>query len=341
MSTTDQHSWLHEEDRQFFERELESFVPDRVFDSHAHLYHPDHYKAEAKNLPPIVGYDEFRQLSDCLHPGRAASGLFLPWPVDSNAKLANEWISTQRAADPLSRGLFCLRPEDDPEWVRDEVRRLGLHGLKCYHSAVGDHPAWEADIPDFLPEPIVKVAGEEGWMITLHMVKSRAVADPSNIHWIRHYCQTYPGMQLILAHSARGFQPAHNFEGLPQLVGLDNLYFDCSANCEAIAHALIIRIFGHERLLYGSDFPVSHDRGRSLGIADSFVWLSEDSPAWQEKHMQVKPVLVGLENLRSLKWACWSTGLGDSAVEDIFWNNAASLFGLGPKSTGNAGQDAE
>ena len=46
--------------------------------------------------------------------------------------------------------------------------------------------------------------------------------------------------------------------------------------------------------------------------------------------MTIKPVLVGLEHLRSLKWACWSERLSDSAVEDIFWNNAAKLFNLNP-----------
>jgi glutamate-1-semialdehyde 2,1-aminomutase len=157
-------------------------------------------------------------------------------------------------------------------------------------------------------------------------VKSRAVADAENIACIRRYCETYPNMKLILAHSARGFQPAHNLEGLPQLTGLDNLYIDTSANCEPLAHQAIIRIMGHRKLMYGSDFFVSHFHGRSLSAADSFLWLYEETPVWGEKHARVEPVLVGLEHLRSLKWACWSERLNDAAVEDIFYNNAASLF---------------
>jgi predicted TIM-barrel fold metal-dependent hydrolase len=38
-------------------------------------------------------------------------------------------------------------------------------------------------------------------------------------------------------------------------------------------------------------------------------------------------VIVGLEHIRSLKWACWSEKLSDSQVEDIFYNNAARLLG--------------
>jgi glutamate-1-semialdehyde 2,1-aminomutase len=190
------------------------------------------------------------------------------------------------------------------------------------------NPTWEADIPDYLPERLVQVAHEEEWVITLHMVKSRAVADPGNIHWIRYYCETYPKMKLILAHSARGFAPTHNLEGLPHLTGLDNLYFDTSANCEPMAHEAIIRIIGHDKLLYGSDLPVSHLRGRSVAVADTFLWLYDNSPIWGEKHSKIQPVLVGLEHLRSLKWACWSTRMNDRQVEDIFWNNAARLFRL-------------
>ena len=74
---------------------------------------------------------------------------------------------------------------------------------------------------------------------------------------------------------------------------------------------------------------MSHARGRSLSAADSFIWLNEDSPVWGEKHLAIDPVLVGLEHLRSLKWACWSERLTDSQVEDVFWNNAARVLGVG------------
>jgi hypothetical protein len=81
--------------------------------------------------------------------------------------------------------------------------------------------------------------------------------------------------------------------------------------------------------MYGTDLPVSHLRGRSVAAADSFVWLYEDSPVWIGKHRRIKPVLIGLEHLRSVEWACGSERLSDRQVEDVFWNNAAELFGIG------------
>ena len=324
MTTT----WTcREEDSAFFDRELAGFVPDRVLDAHCHLWPPGLLAAQVPGLPDSAGVAEYRRLIDCLHPGRRLGAIYVPYPdfgcwVDR----ANDWTARQCARDPACRGLFVVRPEDDPDWVVEQVHKLGLCGLKCYHSLAGGGNTWELDIPAYLPEPLMAAADRQGWVVLLHLVKSRAVADEGNRHWIRNYCETHPNMKLILAHSARGFQPSHNLEGLPELEGLDNLYFDTSANCEPMAHLAILRIMGHKRLMYGSDFPVSHLRGRSVAAADSFLWLYEDAPAWGEKHQQIPPVLIGLEHLRALKWACWAEGLGDSEIEDIFWNNAADLF---------------
>ena len=77
-------------------------------------------------------------------------------------------------------------------------------------------------------------------------------------------------------------------------------------------------------MLYGSDFYVSHLRGRSW---QSRARLSGYTKRLSGRNTQIKPILIGLEHLRSLKWACWSETT-DSQVEDIFWNNAAELFGL-------------
>jgi len=315
-----------EADNAFYQMELASFIPSRIYDAHTHLWHAR--RAHETEFPEAAGYKTYRQWIEALHPGRDVAGIFIPVP-DLRSKMAdaNEWIAKEIVYDGRSRGEFFVKPEDDPEWVRHEVRRLKLSGLKCYHTMSNFTPTWEAEIPSYLPERIVKVANEEGWFITLHLVKSRGVADAGNIHWIRHYCKTYPNMRLILAHSARGFQPSHNFEGLPQLTGFDNLYFDSSANCEPMAHIAVIQIMGHKKFMYGSDYFVSHFRGRSVAAADSFIWLYEKTPVWGEKHLQVSPVLVGLEHLRSIKWACWTLGLTDSQVEDIFWNNAAAMTG--------------
>jgi glutamate-1-semialdehyde 2,1-aminomutase len=328
----------NEADRELFDRELDSFVPDVICDAHMHLW--------AKTQLPPTGWEAFRQLEEAvidlaayrrrmaeLLPGRrVAGGLILPGAVAATgAQLVaqNELVAAQGAADAGWRGAMLVSPEMAPEYVRREVRRLGLGGLKCYHVRSGKAVTWDAEIPDYLPEAQVKVAHEERLSITLHMVKARAVADPSNQHWIRHYCETYPDMQLILAHAARSFNPYHAIEGLTELRGLPNLWCDMSAVTDVGACEAIIELLGHDRLLYGTDFPVSHLRGRCVAVGDSFVWLYDDTLNWDTISFQpVRPVFVGLESLRALKQATWHRRLGDSQVEDIFCNNFKRLAAI-------------
>jgi glutamate-1-semialdehyde 2,1-aminomutase len=324
-----------EADRELFARELDSFVPDVICDAHMHLW--------AKAQLPPTDWDVFRQvagdvvnlavyrqrMAELLPGRRVAGGLILPGAVAAaGAQLVsqNELVAAEIAADPLWRGSMLVSPEMDPEYVRGEVRRLRLSGLKCYHVRSGQAVTWDADIPDYLPEAQVKVAHQERLCITLHMVKARAVADPANRRWIRYYCETYPDMQLILAHAARGFNPYHTIQGLAALRGLPNLWCDMSAVTDVGACEAIIELLGHDHLLYGTDFPVSHLRGRCVAVGDSFVWLYDDTLNWDTVSFQpVRPVLVGIESLRVLKQAAWHRRLTDSQVEDIFRHNVARL----------------
>ena len=320
-----------EQSWQCFERELASFVPDRVFDAHFEIW--DDKASVADCSVPVKHPTRFEDVQgecDILHPGRHVGAAFIPFSYQADQVASvNEWSANQVAASKSTCcTYFFVNPQDDPEWVRQEVRRLGAIGYKSYHTYAATKPTWEVDIPEYMPEPFVKVAHEEGWAINMHLVKTRAVADPSNIHWIRHYCKTYPNMKLVLSHSARGFQPQNNLDGLPHLADLPNLYFDSSVNCEPTANEAVIRIMGHDRLLYGSDYPCSHILGRYIGVGNSFVVLDAKNPVWNAAYGQVQPLLVGTEHLRALKWACWSQGLTDSQVEDIFFGNAAGLLGV-------------
>jgi len=315
------------ENVEFFQREIDPFLPDRIYDAHTHIWKPEFYPF----TDHPVDWNDYQKDMKQIHGDRPTYAMFIPFIGKESLGFqleANEWAAQQKVAHHFNRCNFFVKPEDDPDWILEHASRLGATGLKCYHTMAPTEPTWEADIQAFLPENQVRLCHEQDWFITLHLVKRDALANKANIECIKYYCEKYPRMQLILAHSGRAFQPSHNLRGLPKLKGLQNLWFDSSANCEPLAHQAIFRILGHERFMYGCDYPVSHFHGRSLGVADSFLWLYEDSPVWGEKHTQIKPVLVGLEHLRSLKWACWSEKLSDNQVEDIFWNNAARLFGI-------------
>ena len=189
----------------------------------------------AKTHLPPTGYDAFRELGGRRHrPGRipAADGR-------AAARPARRW-----RPDPARRGRRGRRADRGPERIhrgrggrqpRLARRHAGFAGDGPRIRARGGPPpgAFRAEVLPRAqrarchvgcrhPRPICRRRRSRwhtrsGLCITLHMVKARAVADPSNQHWIRHYCETYPDMQLILAHTARGFNPYHTIEGLAAL----------------------------------------------------------------------------------------------------------------------------
>lgn len=326
-----------EADRAFVALHVEPYLPDRIFDAHAHLFSQKHYPegnvpAFLKNAPIDLGLDVYREAMEMLHPnGRTQGGLFfgLAFQGDragNDAFVADE-VRKGQAAGFAAYGQMLIAPEMDAEYVREQVKTHGFVGLKPYHlMAKTNRPTFLAPIEEYLTEEHVRVAHEEGLSITLHMVRDRALADPVNQATIRRYCTDYPNMRLILAHAARGFNPWHTIEGIHSLVGLQNVWFDTSAVTEAGAFEVIVEQMGHDRLLYGTDFHVSHMRGRCIAIGDSFHWLYAEEMGLDEKHTTLKPVLIGLESLRSVILAFHRLKLSDAQIEDIFYNNAAKLF---------------
>jgi hypothetical protein len=115
--------------------------------------------------------------------------------------------------------------------------------------------------------------------------------------------------------------------------GLDNVWFDNSAICEAPPHEAILRTFGPTRLLFALDHPISSMRARSVSIGDGFIWTNEVEPHWERSQFG-KPVLVGIENLLALKQACRTLGLVDRDVEEIFGGAGGPAGGSG----GSAGE---
>jgi glutamate-1-semialdehyde 2,1-aminomutase len=201
-------------------------------------------------------------------------------------------------------------------------------GFKPYHVYSRTQPTFQAPLSTFLPEWAWQMADERGLIITLHLVRDAALADPDNRRELRQFCSQYPNARLILAHAARGFHAPNTVNGISGLRGLENVWFDTSGICESAAFEAILREFGPRRLMWGSDFPVSEIRGRCVTVGDGFAWLDPDSVLWDKTGPQGHPTLAGLESLRALKQATTALGLNAADLQDIYADNLKRLLGL-------------
>lgn len=325
---------LTEADRELFDRELQSFVPDQVFDAHAHWYQLDQFAPGTAPLflqagPVAAGFESYQAGMAELTPGRTTAGVFFPYPHPHlDIAAGNAFLARELQHAPGSRGQMLVTPSDDPDFIREQVQQHGFVGLKCYHLYATTRPTFQASIDHFLPDSQLRIADELGLSITLHMVRPQALADPVNQDWIRSRCERYPGLQLILAHAARGFNPHHTITGIHSIAGLENVWFDTSVVTDSGAIEAIARVFGHQKLLYGSDYPVSQLRGRCVALGDSFFWISAQNTNLQVPYADLQLSLVGHEALRTLKVAALALGWSDTQVEDVFHNNARRLWQL-------------
>lgn len=329
-------------DREVFERELRSFVPPGAFDAHAHIYNPRLSAGLGAGFVP-VGEDAMdrscynRMLGAWMGDRLPAGALFIPWPAAAGDTLAqNRFLASELRGDSDSRGLLMVSPEVDPAEIERQLEEdPGIWaGFKVYHvyaQLSAGRPSltdtFHADCEEFIPEWIWEMAHAKSLSILLHMVKPRAIADEANQRYIRERCLRYPQAKLVLAHCARGFNPRHTVEGISALRGLDNVFFDNSAVCEAAAHEVILRAFGPTRLFFGLDHPVSSIRGRCVGIGDGFLWTNEAEIDWPRQKF-ARPVLVGIENLLALKQACLTMHANAHDVELIFGGAARQMLGI-------------
>ncbi len=311
--------------------ELDEFLPDRVFDAHAHLWRVKNcrFSAGCEIAEAADGtVDRWRRSQSLVFgPERLAGGFFLGEPR-SDLDAANDFLVGEVQDEPLSRAALLIAPDYPREKAVDYLRHPRVAGFKPYHTWSLEKPTFMSSPAGFLPEWAWELAAERRLAIVLHLVKKRALADLDNQRYIRDRCERYPDAVLILAHAGRGFHAPNTVRGVEALRGLDNVFFDSAAICEPAALAAVLEEFGPRRLLWGSDFWISEMRGRAVTLGDGFVWLDERAMDPRTVSVDCHPVLVGIESLRALKEAARTVGLNREDVRDVFFGNAARVLGI-------------
>jgi glutamate-1-semialdehyde 2,1-aminomutase len=323
--------------------DLLDFLPPRVFDAHAHIYRvADLGLSDADaNLwtgggqeASILSWHE--QVAPLFPSATLEGGLFFPAPLPRAEILSsNRYLMGELDQHPASRGLALVTPDLTPEDLDDVLAHPQVVGLKPYHVYSRKKPTPQSSISGFFPEHWWSWAHEHQGVVMMHIVKDDALMDQGNVDEIRRMCTEYPGMRLVLAHAGRSFHAPHA-AGMKAICDLENVWFDMSGVCESAPMESVIEYFGPQKLLWGSDFPVSSLRGRAVTVGDGFFWMDLHSCDWNRSHGS--PVLVGIESLRALRQACRRMSLNAADISDIFYGNVLRMLTLAPKGT-NAGQD--
>lgn len=316
-------------DQQLAARGLRDFLPQEVYDIHAHPYNAAHFPLGEWAMfgeKKILGCRDHRAALQRYMPVSTLHGLYFGMPRKSADRPAlNAWLEQEvrENGTPLSRGLMLVSAADEPATVATALRSGRFVGIKVYHCYANRPDTMNAAVEEYAPDWMWEILHEVRGVLMLHIVKDGAMEDPQNQVSLRRLCRTYPNARLVLAHVARSFSYRNARHGLAVLADLDNAVIDTAAICEAESFRAALKYLGPRRMLWGSDFAVSELRGRCITTGDLFFWLHPEliRPDYRAA-TNTDMTLIGIESLLSLREACEDTGLTSSDIEDIFLRNA-------------------
>lgn len=318
-------------------KRLQDFIPDKVFDSHSHIYdnaftptvHNEEIfgksrldaKSYKENMNPLLGNPKLLRANYIIFPDKCMADKNSPY-----LKKSDEFLKEQLDLDPLSVGEIIVRPCDSAEDIEKRLIHKNIRGLKCYHYLAQKDVTWNLDIEEYLPESAWAVAEKHSLAITLHMVKDHSAADKNNFEYIIRMAKRYPNAKLILAHCARSFAAWTIFEPIKEFCKYENIWFDFSSICEPVPMMAIMKRLNTERCMWGTDSPVSNYRGKALSFANSFHWFYDTDFIDKNMNQPKQFFTIGVESLMATKQACDLLDLTTKQIEDLFYNNAALLF---------------
>ena len=109
-------AWHYTEaDRDFVARHVEPFLPDKVFDAHAHLFCHAHYPAgklpaHLIGTPTEIGLAVYREYIEWLHPrGRTVGGLFFGLAFQGDRTGNDEYVAAA-VKQGQAAGFHALAP---------------------------------------------------------------------------------------------------------------------------------------------------------------------------------------------------------------------------------------
>ena len=227
----------------------------RIIDCHCHIYPdkiaerasaatgefyglPVRYDGKIDTLRALgeeAGIDGYLIFSVATHKGQAAS--------------VNRYIAETVSQDPaVFRGLGTVHPDDEniAEEI-DEIERLGLKGVKLH----ADIQRVAVDDPRCMK---IYELCEGRLPVLLHTGDCRfSYSNPDNLLPI---LDAFPRLTVIAAHLG-GWSVWT--EVLYKIKSADNLYVDTCSSLEFLSPDYarqIIRHFGAERVLFGTDYPM-------------------------------------------------------------------------------------
>ena len=335
-------------DREFYEKRLRDWLPDKIVDIHTHVWLKRFNEKEAIKPARTVAWpakvadenpvEHLVETYRLMFPDKAVTPLMFTGLVpENNLDKANNYVAQASRKRKFPALIFS-----HPSWGGNELRRKicsgGFLGAKSYLSlAPSCLPAAEIRIFDFFPHHQLEVLNKHGWIMMLHIPRNDRLRDPVNLAQLLEIEKRYPDIKLIIAHVGRAYCPEDIGDSFRVLAKTRKMCFDISANTNAEAFRQLLETVGPRRVLFGSDLPILRMRTRRICENGKYVNLvpkgmygdvSGDSHLREVAGEAAEKLTFFMyEELDAFRRAAHAVKLNANDVEDVFYNNAMQLLG--------------
>lgn len=322
-------------DLPIYERELAAWLPERVFDVHAHAWLPEHCAASIHSQrvgmvfeAESVTHAELEDAYALLFPRKPVEYLVFGMPLPIIDRAANNAYIASLIDRRRTFGLYIPALDDSADALDAAVTAGGFAGFKPYLSYVTWKDLEEIRVRDFVTEALLEVAHVRGLIVMLHVPRNTRLPDPDTLEDLAWIAARYPNARVILAHGGRAYTRALIEPALDVVAALPNMYFDLSNVHDAgVTEALLARMPA-ERVMFGSDLPVATVRGYLFMLNGQRVTITRKHFSWSissREPNQLRCTFMGYEQIRATKAACDALGWTAAQVRRLFYGTARDL----------------
>ena len=329
-------------DRKVWEEELSDFVPEKIIDCHVHIYlkemqreRPDERKGCVMwphIVAPELDGEDLKESYSKMFPGRRFGAVVMGMPT-CRLDEVNDFCLAEAKKNGWP-ALYCTNWDTTKDEIRAAFRR-GFVGIKPYLNTCPPYiPEGEVRIFDFLTHEHLELMDELGAPVMLHIPRALRLRDPVNLAQMMEIEERYPRAKVIIAHVGRAYAPEDIGNAFEVLKNTKNMKFDFTANVLPEAISKCIEAVGTDRLLFGSDMPITKMRmyrivenGKYINVVPRGAYgdVSNDSHMRETDETEITTFMY--EEMRALKKAAAELGLTKEDIEKIMYKNASGLFG--------------
>lgn len=334
-------------DQEFYDQYLRDFLPPRIIDIHAHVWLKE-FRVEQDSGPKRAvtwtslvaednSFEDLARTYELMFPRQQTNALVFGFPSNEYDVDASNIYVAENAREFGDWPLLLSRPEWSAERLNSALQHGRFLGTKVYlNFAPRDIAGDQIRIFDFAPKHQLQVLNDRGAILMLHIPRPRRLRDPQNLEDLVAIEREYPNLQVIVAHVGRAYCNSDLGDAFTVLKDAQRLKFDFCANTNDYVFEKALEAVGPQRMLFGSDLPITRMRmrrvcedGRYVNIVPRGIYgdISRDPNMRDSSAEEVDSLTFFLyEQIAAFRRAAERRDLSRSDVEDVFYTNAVNMI---------------